>query len=205
MHSCFRKMTSLLRNIFLSSNLCSRCLARNIAYKSIYHAVNLYPDSVGSFSSFQNDKSVDSEKFQGPVLKKNVKVEYTKSSKPGGQHVNTTLSKAIIRFHLMTAEWIPKPVREVMAEKYKNRLTRSGDLIVWNEDSRYQMRNLQSCLAKVEEMILEAQKPPDTSKEQRIADLFNMDSIYAAHKKRLQKKKKNSFTKSMRNVGNFEE
>ncbi|XP_078491424.1 large ribosomal subunit protein mL62 [Ciona intestinalis] len=200
-------MTSLLRNILFTTNMCSRCIARNIAYKSIYHTVNLYPDSVGSFSSYQHNEDNShntTDKFVGPVLRRNVKVEFSKSSKPGGQHVNTTLSKALVRFNVIKAEWIPFEVRKIMAEKYQNKITRTGDLIVWNEESRYQMKNLQSCLAKVEDMIMEAQKPPDTSKEDRIAELYNMDSIHAAHKKRLQKKRKSSFTKSMRNTGNFD-
>ena len=43
------------------------------------------------------------------------------------------------------------------------------------------MNNLKNCLEEIRGMIKEAEKPPDTSKEERIAELNNMDRlVYAA-------------------------
>ena len=59
--------------------------------------------------------------------------------------------------------------------QYRTRVTKSGELIVRNEDSRYQMNNLKNCLEQIREFIREAEKPPDTSKEERIAELNDME------------------------------
>ena len=54
-------------------------------------------------------------------------------------------------------------------------MNKEGELIVRNDDSRYQMNNLKNCLDQIRNMIKEAEKPPDLSKEERIAQLNNME------------------------------
>lgn len=46
---------------------------------------------------------------------------------------------------------------------------------MWSDDSRYQLNNLKNCLDQIREFIKEAEKPPDTSKEERIAKLNDME------------------------------
>jgi hypothetical protein len=41
-----------------------------------------------------------------------IEFSYARSSGPGGQNVNKVNTKAEMRFHVMTAEWIPMEVRE---------------------------------------------------------------------------------------------
>lgn len=41
-----------------------------------------------------------------------VTVTYSRSSGPGGQHVNKVDTKVDLRFHVETAQWIPEAVRE---------------------------------------------------------------------------------------------
>ncbi|NXP24101.1 ICT1 hydrolase, partial [Scytalopus superciliaris] len=93
-------------------------------------------------------------------------VSYSRSSGPGGQHVNKVNSKAEVRFHLESADWIPEATRQKMALMHRNKINRAGELIVTSEESRYQMRNLAVCLEKIRTMVTEAtEKPKVVSKE----------------------------------------
>ncbi|NXT30242.1 ICT1 hydrolase, partial [Syrrhaptes paradoxus] len=75
-------------------------------------------------------------------------------------------SKAEVRFHLASADWIPEATRQAMASMHRNKINRAGELIVTSEESRYQMRNLAICLEKIRTMVTEAtEKPKVVSKE----------------------------------------
>ncbi|XP_026717087.1 peptidyl-tRNA hydrolase ICT1, mitochondrial [Athene cunicularia] len=93
-------------------------------------------------------------------------VSYCRSSGPGGQNVNKVNTKAEVRFHLASADWIPEAVRQKMASMQRNKINRAGELIVNSEESRYQMKNLAICLEKIRTMVTEAtEKPKVVSKE----------------------------------------
>ncbi|XP_051959326.1 peptidyl-tRNA hydrolase ICT1, mitochondrial [Xyrauchen texanus] len=95
-----------------------------------------------------------------------LKISYSRSSGPGGQHVNKVSTKAEVRFHVQTAEWIPEEVRREILLKNKTRVNKAGELIVTSEISRSQLRNLEDCIQKISEMITEAsQRPPEPSAE----------------------------------------
>ncbi|NWJ00681.1 ICT1 hydrolase, partial [Crypturellus undulatus] len=93
-------------------------------------------------------------------------ISYCRSSGPGGQNVNKVNTKAEVRFHLASADWIPEDVRQKMALMHRKKINRAGELIVNSEESRYQMRNLAICLEKIRGLVTEAtEKPKVVSKE----------------------------------------
>lgn len=60
--------------------------------------------------------------------------------------------------------------------QHKNKISRSGELIITSEVSRYQMKNLADCLEKIRGLIAEAtEKPvvPSKEKAQMIADRYD--------------------------------
>ncbi|XP_036268032.1 peptidyl-tRNA hydrolase ICT1, mitochondrial isoform X2 [Pipistrellus kuhlii] len=125
-------------------------------------------------------------------------ISYCRSSGPGGQNVNKVNSKAEIRFHLATADWIAEPVRQKMAVMYKNKINRRGELILTSECSRYQLRNLADCLQKIRDMIAEAsQTPKEPSKEDAVLRRIRIENM---NRERLRKKRINSATKAGRRV-----
>ncbi|XP_015266246.1 PREDICTED: peptidyl-tRNA hydrolase ICT1, mitochondrial isoform X2 [Gekko japonicus] len=87
-------------------------------------------------------------------------VSYCRSSGPGGQNVNKVNTKAEVRFHLASADWITEDVRQKMAVMHKKKISKSGELIITSEVSRYQMRNLADCLQKLRDLIAEATENP---------------------------------------------
>eukprot|EP00062_Callorhinchus_milii_P004748 gi/632943440/ref/XP_007886949.1/ PREDICTED: peptidyl-tRNA hydrolase ICT1, mitochondrial isoform X2 [Callorhinchus milii] len=125
-------------------------------------------------------------------------VTYCRSSGPGGQNVNKVNSKAMVRFHVATADWIPEDVRQSIISQQKNRINRSGELRVSSEVSRYQMRNLADCLQKIRDIVAEAsRKPTQPSKED--AELRRM-RVENMQRERLRQKKIHSSVKRDRRV-----
>ncbi|XP_069056208.1 large ribosomal subunit protein mL62 isoform X1 [Pleurodeles waltl] len=127
-----------------------------------------------------------------------LRISYSRSSGPGGQNVNKVNTKAEIRFHLASADWISEDVRLKIAEKHKNKINKSGELILTSEVSRYQMRNLADCLQKLRDMVTESStKPKVASKEE--AEVRRM-RVLAMNRERLQQKKIHSTVKQSRRV-----
>ncbi|XP_066561008.1 large ribosomal subunit protein mL62 isoform X2 [Amia ocellicauda] len=125
-------------------------------------------------------------------------VSYSRSSGPGGQHVNKVNTKAEIRFHIHTADWIPEDVRQKIIQKNKNRINKSGELFVTSEISRYQMRNFADCLQKIRDIITEASfKPREASEEDTARRKNRLEKI---NQERLKQKKMHSSVKQSRRV-----
>ena len=82
-----------------------------------------------------------------------MEINYSRSSGPGGQNVNCVSTKAEIRFHLSSAEWIPEAIRAKFAEQVKNQLTKEGYFVINSERTRSQQLNLADALDKLRDMI----------------------------------------------------
>ncbi|XP_069337787.1 large ribosomal subunit protein mL62 isoform X1 [Eulemur rufifrons] len=133
-------------------------------FQSIYSLDKLYPESQGSDTAWKVPD--DAEQANNDIPLDRLTVSYCRSSGPGGQNVNKVNSKAEVRFHLATADWIAEPVRRRIAISHKNKINRAGELILTSESSRYQFRNLADCLQKIRDIIAEAsQTPKEPSKE----------------------------------------
>lgn len=71
--------------------------------------------------------------FGVEVLKSNLKISFTKSSGPGGQHVNKTSSKADVRFLIDTAHWMTPEVRHRLKTLYAHYINKEGELVVQSQ------------------------------------------------------------------------
>ncbi|KAI4900524.1 hypothetical protein NFI96_020086 [Prochilodus magdalenae] len=132
-----------------------------------------------------------------PVVEK-LKVSYSRSSGPGGQHVNKVSTKAEVRFHVQTADWISEEVKNEIILKNQTRINKAGELIVTSEVSRSQQRNLENCLQKISDIIIEAsQRPPEPSEDDIALRAKRLEKRNLA---RLQQKKIQSATKRGRQV-----
>jgi len=61
---------------------------------------------------------------------------FARSSGPGGQNVNKLNTKAEIRFHVGSAEWLAPEVRERLLECNDNKINNDGELIVTCQEHR---------------------------------------------------------------------
>ncbi len=104
-------------------------------------------------------------------------ITFARSSGPGGQNVNKVNSKALLRWAPGRSPSLPEAVRERFLQKYANRLTNEGDLLVSSQRYRDAPRNCQDCLEKLGAMLLavvhapkhrRATRPTRGSKERRL-------------------------------------
>ncbi|XP_014457274.1 large ribosomal subunit protein mL62 [Alligator mississippiensis] len=166
------------------------------AYQSQYSLDKLYPAQGGGDATEQDGDQTQQTIPDIPVDR--LSISYCRSSGPGGQNVNKVNSKAEVRFHLASADWIPEDVRQKMAVLHKNKISKSGDLIVSSEASRYQMKNRADCLQKIRDMILVATEKPQVkckeTSEMLIARVEKMN------RERLRQKRLRSALKQDRRV-----
>ncbi|XP_004693542.1 PREDICTED: peptidyl-tRNA hydrolase ICT1, mitochondrial [Condylura cristata] len=179
----------------------SRCPRRTLhkqgegtEFQSIYSLDKLYPESRGRDTAWRVPD--DAQQASSDIPLGRLTISYCRSSGPGGQNVNKVNSKAEVRFHLATADWIAEPVRQKMAIMHKNKINRSGELILTSECSRYQFRNLADCLQKIRDMIAEASQPAkEPSKEDAALRRARVESM---NRERLRQKRINAAVKTSR-------
>ncbi|XP_055097158.1 large ribosomal subunit protein mL62 isoform X2 [Symphalangus syndactylus] len=166
-------------------------------FKSIYSLDKLYPESQGSDTAWRvPDGAKQADRSDIPLDR--LTISYCRSSGPGGQNVNKVNSKAEVRFHLATADWIAEPVRQKIAIMHKNKINRLGELILTSESSRYQFRNLADCLQKIRDMIAEAsQIPKEPTKEDVKLQRIRIENM---NRERLRQKRIHSAVKTSRRV-----
>lgn len=64
------------------------------------------------------------------IPKEKIEAKFSRSSGPGGQHVNKTNSKAEIRFNVEQADWLEDRVKKCLREKYSNFINKDNELII---------------------------------------------------------------------------
>lgn len=86
--------------------------------------------------------------------------QFARSAGPGGQHVNRTSSKAMLRFDVAHAPALPDDVRRRILARERARLTADGCLVIASQRHREQSRNVADCLDKLAEVVRRALPPP---------------------------------------------
>ncbi|XP_006136470.2 large ribosomal subunit protein mL62 isoform X2 [Pelodiscus sinensis] len=165
-------------------------------FRSEYALDRLYPEQRGSDAA--EGAQAGTKQISPDIPVDCLSISYCRSSGPGGQNVNKVNSKAEVRFHLASADWIAEDVREKMAVMHKNKINKSGELIINSEVSRHQMKNLADCLQKIRDMIKEAtQKPNVVSKE---TTQLLIARVQKMNRERLRQKKIHSAIKQSRRI-----
>lgn len=80
----------------------------------------------------------------------------SRSSGPGGQHVNKTSTRVTLRWNLPASAAPSEVQRERMIERLARRLTRTGDLVVSADETRSQSRNREIARARIVEILRES-------------------------------------------------
>ncbi|MCK6546991.1 aminoacyl-tRNA hydrolase [Myxococcota bacterium] len=107
-----------------------------------------------------------------------IEAEYSRSSGPGGQHVNKTETRVTLRFSVAASPSIPEPHKARMLEKLAPRLTKTGELLVSVDRHRDRSMNETKAFERLAELLRAAYeiptprkktKPSRGSKERRLA------------------------------------
>jgi peptidyl-tRNA hydrolase ICT1 len=136
------------------------------------------------FSDWTVPKSIDIPEDQ-------LEISFSRSSGSGGQNVNKLNTKVELRFHLQSASWIPKEVRDRLQTQQANRINKEGFLTLSSQEFRTQGQNRKDCLSKLEAIIIEAYPRPKIRKQRK-------GLTKKQKERRLQEKKKRSEKKSSR-------
>lgn len=103
---------------------------------------------------------------------------FARSGGPGGQNVNKTATKALVRWSLWNSSALSTAQKARVAAKLANRLNKAGELIVTSEAERSQTQNRERAVAQLNALVLQALKikparhptrPTRTAKEKRLS------------------------------------
>lgn len=84
---------------------------------------------------------------------------FSRSSGPGGQHVNTSDTQVELRFDLARTEALPEVWKRRALERLEGRLT-DGVLTVRASEHRSQWRNREAAAVRLAALLAEATAPP---------------------------------------------
>ena len=86
--------------------------------------------------------------------------KFSKSSGPGGQHINKVDTKVELRFFAMKSPNLSKSVKDRLKVIAGNKWTLSGKIVIKAEKYRSQSRNRELAKSKLISLILEALEKP---------------------------------------------
>ncbi len=102
---------------------------------------------------------------------------YSKSSGPGGQHVNKVNTKVGLRFDVVNSNLLSADQKSFLIEKLANKLTKDGVLVLAAQVARSQLANKELVVQKLDKLLSSAfiikkkrkpTKPTKASKERRL-------------------------------------
>lgn len=94
------------------------------------------------------------------ALLKEVHYLTSRSSGPGGQHVNKTESKVTLVWDLESSEAVSMEQKSLLKKRLKPRLSEKGELILSSQDHRLQQRNKDAVTERFLDMIEQLSIPP---------------------------------------------
>lgn len=94
-----------------------------------------------------------------PDLTSEFTFKTSRSSGPGGQHVNKTDSRVELRFNPQKSELLSDDQKVILLQKLSSQLTSDGDLIVVCQQERSQYKNKALAIEKLYELLHKALRP----------------------------------------------
>lgn len=123
-----------------------------------------------------------------------VEWHFSRSSGPGGQHVNTSDTRAEIRWNIETSNALSPYQRETLRQRLNARLV-GDELRIVSSTYRSQLRNRESAHSRLEHLVADALRPVKQRKATRPSR--------SAQARRRETKTRRSDIKSSRRANNW--
>ena len=121
----------------------------------------------------------------------------SRSSGPGGQHVNKSNTRVTLRWNIETSEVLSDRQRALLRSRLDQRLTRGGELVVHAGRARSRARNLERARERLVEIVSDGL----ATARARIATKASA----GPHKRQAQQKRHRSEVKSRRRRPEFDD
>ncbi len=121
---------------------------------------------------------------------------YSRSSGPGGQHVNKTNTKATLKWDVQQTEALPPSVKQRFEKHWGARINKEGVLVISSEESREQRSNMEACLAKLKQMLTISAKRPKV----RVPTKPSRSAVKRSQEKKRQRSDRKSQRRQSKNI-----
>jgi len=119
------------------------------------------------------------KKIKEEILVSELEFKASRSSGPGGQHVNKTNTRITLVFNIPNSLVLDEGEKSILLDKLANKLDTAGNLIIHSQEKRSQIQNKEIAINKFYDLlrkafqkkkIRKATKPGKAAIEQRIKD-----------------------------------
>lgn len=138
---------------YVISYACSLPSTRTVAAPEFRRSVTTY---AGVMSSHGRFRIPDAE----------LEWQFSRSSGPGGQHVNTSDTRAEVRWNIEASTVLSDDQREIVRNRLSARLV-GDELRIVSSTYRSQLRNRESAQARLEHLVADALRPVKKRKPTR--------------------------------------
>ena len=93
------------------------------------------------------------------ISAKEIEIRTTKSGGNGGQHVNKTETKVLLKWNILTSTSLRPREKRLLQMRLKHRISKEGTLLLYSSQTRSQQQNHKILMDRFRNLLIESLKP----------------------------------------------